>query len=173
MIPDHPGHERSEAEPRKAGGFLRRALAPAAAAVERLLRRGTTELDARERELVQFERELAERETRVQAREDDVNRRRGELGAVELKRAALEQREKAVEAREEALAARDAESQAEGSTSVEHEVSGPVVLFVPGPRYQLVDRDAGVRPGEVVEIEGFEYEAVRVGRSPLPGDTRP
>ena len=136
MIPDRPSHDEGGSRPDKAGGLLRRALSPNAAAeerlltllaerlrelqehaarfqerildlerreellsderaaVERLLRRGTAELEARERELVQFERELADRDARLRTLDADVNRRRSELGAVELKRASVEQREK-------------------------------------------------------------------------------
>jgi hypothetical protein len=142
------------------------------AAVERLLRRGTAELDARERELVQYERELDERDARVQVLETDVNRRRTELGAVELKRASVEQREKAVEAREAVLASRELEAPTL-SVADAAETSGPIVLFVPGVRYRLVEHEAGLHVGDPVEVDGVEYEAVRIGASPLPDDPRP
>jgi hypothetical protein len=143
------------------------------AAVERLLRRGTAELEARERELVQFERELVEREARLDTLEADVKRRRGELGAVELRRAAVELREKAVDAREAEFAARESELEQRPPDGAPSEEGGPVLLFVPGPRYRLVEHESLVRVGDLLELEGVEYVAVRVGRSPLPGDARP
>jgi len=138
------------------------------ASVERLLRRTTTELEAREKELVEFERELRERDGRLAAAEAELARRRSDLGAVELKRAALEQRERALEGREEAVASKETRAeQAIGSSQVS-------LHFVPGPAYRLVEADpCAVVPGAVVEVEGVEYVVTRVGRSPLPGDPRP
>lgn len=74
------------------------------ASVERLLRLGATDLDAREQELQGLGRELAERDARLREAEEELSRRRGELGAVELRREALEQRERALAAREVELA---------------------------------------------------------------------
>ena len=65
------------------------------ASVERMLRLGTSDLEAREAELSEFVRELTEREARLSEAEADVARRRQDLGAVELKRAAVERRERA------------------------------------------------------------------------------
>jgi hypothetical protein len=142
------------------------------ASVERLIRRSTAELEAREKELVDFERELRGREELLSAAEEDVARRREELGAVELKRAALERRERAVEAREAALESSRAavEPAADEPGSIETEVE---LLFVPGVEYRLV-RTAGqaVSTGETLEVEGEEYSVARIGRSPLPRDAR-
>jgi chromosome segregation ATPase len=135
------------------------------AALERLLRRSTTELEAREKELVQFERELDARDDRLRAAEGELARRRSELGAVELKRAALEQREQALESRESAVAEREARP-AGRSTIVE-------LYFVPGPTYLLAEtQSAHLSAGAVVEVDGERYRVVRVGPSPLPGDAR-
>ena len=70
---------------------------------------------------------------------------------------------------------------AEGGTRVERERSVPVqvrtghvcfVLVAGG--YKLIDVDAApARPGELVELEGKRFVAARIGRSPIPGDTRP
>jgi hypothetical protein len=142
------------------------------ASVERLIRRSTTELEAREKELVEFERGLREREQRLSAAEADLARRREDLGAVELKRAALERRERALEGREAALASRETVvAPAPGEEApVQPEVE---LLFVPGAEYRLVDAgDRTPRAGVALELEGEEYVVARVGRSPLPGDDR-
>ena len=65
------------------------------ASVERMLRLGTSDLEAREAELTGYLRELTEREKLVAESEEELGRRRQELGAVELKRAAIERRERA------------------------------------------------------------------------------
>jgi hypothetical protein len=142
------------------------------ASVERLIRRSTAELEAREKELVDFERELRGREERLSIAEADVARRREDLGAVELKRAALERRERAVEAREAALESSQAavEPAAGEPGSIETEVE---LLFVPGAEYRLVSAAGqAVSPGERLEVEGKEYAVARIGRSPLPRDAR-
>jgi hypothetical protein len=77
------------------------------ASVERMLRLGQTDLEARETELTDFLRDLTERESRLEQAEADVARRRRELGAVELKRASVERRERDLEAREAVLAERE------------------------------------------------------------------
>ncbi len=74
------------------------------ASVERMLRLGTADLEAREAELTSFLASLTERETSLSDAEADLARRRQEVGAVELKRAAVERRERAVAARENELA---------------------------------------------------------------------
>jgi hypothetical protein len=147
------------------------------ASVERLLRRGTTELEARERDLMQLERELADREARLREGEAEVTRRRGELGAVELKRASLEQRERVLEARDADLAEREAELDSREtelrSERAATDEPGPALLFVPGAAYRLVEREpAPVAAGASVELDGEEYVVSRVGVSPLPSDVR-
>ena len=142
------------------------------ASVERLIRRSTAELEAREKELVGFERELRGREERLSTAEADLARRREDLGAVELKRAALERRERAVEAREAALESSQATTPptADEPGSIETEVE---LLFVPGVEYRLVSAAGrSVSTGETLEVEGDEYAVARIGRSPLPRDAR-
>ena len=144
------------------------------ASVERLLRQSTAELEAREKELVQFEHELEARDQRLRTSEAQLARRRSDLGAVELKRAALEQRERALETREAALAARE-DRLAEGAGLEDRDVEPRAVelYFVPGPGYRLVEAgEEVVTPEAIVEIDGDEYHVARVGRSPLPGDSR-
>src|SRR5262245_66304619 len=79
------------------------------ASVERMLRLGTSDLEAREAELTDFLAGLTERESDLAAAEEDLARRRQELGAVELKRAAVERRERALEARQAELDERETE----------------------------------------------------------------
>src|SRR6187549_3646916 len=79
------------------------------ASIERMLRLGTSDLEAREAELTDFLVGLTEREAALSAAEEDLGRRRQELGAVELKRAAVERRERALEARESDLEQRETE----------------------------------------------------------------
>jgi hypothetical protein len=142
------------------------------ASVERLLRRSTVELEAREKELIDFERELRARDERLSAAEESLARRRGDLGAVELMRAALERREHAVESREAAIAPR--ESRGDESTVQAGGADAAVeLLFVPGPAYRLAELDdRTLAPGPTVEVDGEEYAVSRIGRSPLPGDER-
>jgi hypothetical protein len=139
------------------------------ASVERLLRRSTAELEAREKELVEFERELQTRDERISAAESELARRRSEVGAVELQRAAVERREQALEAREATVASREAQSDAPAQES-----KPPVeLLFVPGAAYRLVEVEARVlEPGATAEVDGEEYGVTRIARSPLPGDAR-
>jgi DNA repair exonuclease SbcCD ATPase subunit len=144
------------------------------ASVERLLRRSTAELEAREKELVQFERELRERDEHMSAEEAELARRRSELGAVELRRAALEQRERALEGREAALASEEARL-AGFETVAENDAESmrAALLFVPGPTYRLVRAEPDVLAvGAAVQVDGEEYFVARIGRSPLPADPR-
>jgi hypothetical protein len=49
------------------------------------------------------------------------------------------------------------------------------IFFVGGPHgYRVVERD-GPPPvhGDTVEVDGLPYRVLRLGPSPLPGDTRP
>jgi len=146
--------------------------------VERLLRLGSADLEERELELTQLIAELTEREAALRAQEAELARRRAEVGAVELRRAALERRERALERREAELAAREAELAAcapAGGASVPPEASAPapVLLFVPGERYRLVEAvQPPLSPGDAVEVEGARYVVARTGPSPLPGDAR-
>lgn len=143
------------------------------ASVERMLRLGTTDLEARESDLTRLVRELAEREARLREEEDDLARRRSELGAVELKRAAVDQREAALALREARVAAieeRTGNGDAESPPDVRpHQL----LAFVPGEAYSLVELTRPTpTPGERIEIEGEAYVVARVGRSPFPGDRR-
>ena len=162
-------HE-SIAELERREGLLR----DSRASVERMLRLGTSDLEAREAELSGFLQELTDRDARLSEAEVDVARRRQELGAVELKRAALERRERAVEAREEQIAELRAELDeraAAPSPAVEPELVE--LAFVPGDRYRLVEIDATpLTLGFVFEIEDAEFVVSRIARSPLPGDAR-
>ena len=142
------------------------------ASVERMLRMGTTDLEAREAELTDFLSTITDREKALSEAEGDLARRRQELGAVELKRAAVDRRERAVEAKESELAELEAELAARATR--DQTVPESVELaFVPGERYQLVEIE--VTPlvrGADLDIEGVGYSVVRMGRSPLPGDDR-
>lgn len=70
---------------------------------------------------------------------------------------------------------------AEGGTRVDKERSTPsqprtghVCFVLVAGGYKLVDVDAvPARPGELVELDGKRFVAARIGRSPIPGDTRP
>jgi hypothetical protein len=141
------------------------------ASVERMLRLGTSDLEAREAELTGYLRELTEREKLVAESEEELGRRRQELGAVELKRAAIERRERAVEAREAELAERETVVQAVTLASTEPE---PIELaFVPGAHYALVELDAvELTPGLELDVAEETFVVARIGRSPLPGDSR-
>jgi hypothetical protein len=152
------------------------------ASVERLLRLGTSDLDARELELAEFVRELTEREARVREEEVELRQRRSELGPVELKRAAVETRERALDSREAAIAEREArleerdvEAEAEAESAIRETGSPrPSLFFVPGPRYRLVELEhPPVGKGAVVVLEGDEYVVLRTSASPLPNDPRP
>ena len=141
--------------------------------VERMLRLGTSDLEAREAELSEFARSLTEREARLSKAEAELGRRREELGAVELKRAAVERRERELEAREEQLAeaeqrAADGRAPAGGAAA---RVAG--LAFVPGTRYRLLELDdRSLAEGDTIELDDVEYAVVRIGPSPLPGDGR-
>jgi hypothetical protein len=145
------------------------------ASVERMLRLGTSDLEAREAELTDFLTGLTGRESALTAAEEDLARRRQELGAVELKRAAVERRERALEARETELEARETEL-AERAASVPNVGSDPVLVelvFMPGERYRLVDVEpVELTRGYAFEVDGVEYAVAQITRSPLPGDDR-
>ena len=143
--------------------------------MERTLRLGKRELEARESELASALRELADREARVAEAEVDIARRRREVGAVELRRAALERREGDLEAREQELGARLLRAEGARAIATFPESVPDVVelAFVPGTRYTLAPIDAPhVVQGSHLELDGAEYVVARVGPSPLPGDTR-
>jgi hypothetical protein len=149
------------------------------ASVERMLRLGADDLTEREAELQERDREHLERETQLVADEAELNRRRSELGAVELKREAVEQRERAVAAREQELAGPSplgAEQQAEpgGALGPTAEVT---LLFVPGigatHGYRLVEIEPRtLAAGASLELDDGDYVVARLGRAPLPADTR-
>ncbi len=154
------------------------------AAVEEMLRHGSTELDERHTELTALALDLRAREDEIRKQERDLAVRTQELGAVELRRAAVERREEAVTAREAAL---------EQAIHVEPPVeSVPVVVGYPALRpvedepeisahvlwvvedgYRIVARD-GRAPDvdETVDVDGRSFVVTRVGRSTLPDDTR-
>ena len=136
------------------------------------MRLGTADLEAREAELTSFLSSLTERESALSEAETDLARRRQELGAVELKRASVERRERAVASRENELA--ELEQQASELAPVIPSDAAPVELvFVPGERYRLVEIAAtSLARGHVFDVEGSEYAVARIGRSPLPGDSR-
>jgi len=147
------------------------------ASVERMLRLGANDLEAKESGLAQLIDELEERESRLRAAESELERRRGELGAVELKRAAVEQRERAVAMREEQIAELEARLDERGAPEVDVEPASsdlPAQLaFVPGTDYRLVEIDATpLAAGAVLLLDGTPYVVVRTGPSPLPGDER-
>jgi hypothetical protein len=145
------------------------------ASVERMLRLGTSDLEAREAELTDFLTGLTDRESALAAAEEDLARRRQELGAVELKRAAVERRERALKARETELEQREAELE-ERTASAPSLSSDPVIVelvFMPGERYRLVDIEpVELTRGYAFDVEGVEYAVARIARSPLPGDDR-
>ena len=146
------------------------------ASVERMLRLGTSDLEAREAELTGYLRDLTERETRLTEAEEDLARRRQELGAVELKRAAIERRERAVTAREE-LAESDAAMDAAEPTESAESASGAgdvvELAFVPGSQYRLVELDpTPLTPGLAFQAADETFVVTRIGPSPLPGDRR-
>jgi hypothetical protein len=145
--------------------------------VERALRVGTADLDAREADLADLAHELTKREARIRAEEASLADRRSELGAVELKRAAVEQREQALTARETDLSAREeaieVREQAATAAPSSDAALAPLLAFVPGASYRLVEiDDPDLGPGGSLEIDEEEYVVGRVGPSPLPGDPR-
>jgi chromosome segregation ATPase len=136
--------------------------------VERMLRLGTSDLEAREEELAGYLRELTAREKELAEAEEELGERRQELGAVELKRAAVERRERALDAREAELAEREAAAPRLPSESEHVELA-----FVPGAEYLLVELDAApLSAGLELEVADDVFVVTRIGRSPLPGDTR-
>ena len=139
------------------------------ASVERVLRVGTSDLDARESELAGTIQSVADREKELRADETNLARRRGELGAVELKREAIEQRERALDEREERLSQREA-----ASARLEPLGLGMVTLaFIPGVAYRLAELEpTTVTPGTTLQLDARDYVVARVGPSPLPGDDR-
>ena len=147
------------------------------ASVERTLRLGTSDLEARETELTDFLSSLTEREKAITEAEGDLARRRQELGAVELKRAAVERRERAVAAREEELEALRNDLEERAAATAPDPSTGVVpveLVFLPGERYRLVEIEpTPLTVGYAFDVDDVEYAVLRVGRSPLPQDTRP
>jgi chromosome segregation ATPase len=145
------------------------------ASVERTLRLGTSDLEAREAELTDFLSSLTEREAALSEAEVELARRRQELGAVELKRAAVERRERALAEREEELDAlrerlEERETQLAGSGTTAQPVE---LVFLPGERYRIVEIEPVVLTvGYAFDVDDAEYTVARVGRSPLPHDGR-
>jgi hypothetical protein len=150
------------------------------AAVERMLRLGTNDLEARESELTDFLRDFTDREARLADAEADLARRRSELGAVELMRAALERREREVIAREERVTELEAKVRAAAAApspvtpAPSAEAPRPIELVVvPGTEYRLVEIDErALDRGDTFDLDGHEYVVVRTGPSPLPADRR-
>jgi hypothetical protein len=147
------------------------------ASVERMLRLGTSDLEAREAELTTFVSELTEREKQVSEAEEEVARRRQELGAVELKRASVELRERALETKETELVELAAELEERAShvrsTGSESDPTEVELAFVPGERYRLVELDSTkLWTGAAFELESEPFVVARIGRSPLPADPR-
>jgi hypothetical protein len=137
------------------------------ASVERMLRLGTSDLEAREEELAGYLRELTRREKELGQAEEELGERRQELGAVELKRAAVERRERALDAREAELSEREAAAQRPPETEQVE------LAFVPGTEYVLVELDAApLSAGIELEVADDVFVVTRIGRSPFPGDTR-
>jgi hypothetical protein len=138
--------------------------------VERMLRLGTSDLEAREAELTGYLRELTEREKLVAQSEEELGRRRQELGAVELKRAAVERRERAVEGREAEVAEREVVAPAVAAPTEPEPIE---LAFVPGVRYSLVELEAvPLTSGLELDVADETFVVSRIGRSPLPGDSR-
>lgn len=147
-------------------------LSDSRASVERLLRLGTKDLDARESDIARLLSDLTERESRLREQEEELARRRSELGAVELKRLTVEQRERALDAREERIVSGERTLGLTEST-VAPQTETASLAFVPGTRYSLVELEpTPVEAGGVLVVDGVEYVVTRVGSSPLPGDER-
>jgi hypothetical protein len=143
------------------------------ASVERMLRLGTSDLEAREAELTDFLSSLTEREAAISEAEADLARRRQDLGAVELKRAAVERRERALAAREDELEAIREELDERAAAADDAEAVAVELVFLPGERYRLIEIEAApLTAGYVFVVDDVEYAVVRVGRSPLPHDDR-
>jgi len=140
------------------------------ASVERMLRLGTSDLEARETELTGYLRELTEREKVLAEEAEDLGRRRQELGAVELKRAAVERRERAVDVREAELTEREA---AVSTVRTRTEPESVELAFVPGANYVLVELEpVSLALGLELDVADETFVVARIGRSPLPGDRR-
>jgi len=145
------------------------------ASVERMLRLGRSDLEARESELTNYVRELSEREAGIAEAEAEISRRRQDLGAVELKRAAVERRERDVEEREARLAELDDALTTTAAPSMEpaDRIQSVELAFVPGTNYRLVEVTLpDATAGTSVELDGEKLVVSRVGPSPLPGDPR-
>lgn len=153
------------------------------AKVERVLREGSAELDARQAELDARAAELDRREAALAESERRVEDRRRELGAVELRGAALARREDAIDTREKELDLRaetldELAQRLESLPTIgvaEHRVAHEKahVLFLAGERYRLLEREGPApRPGSEVELDDGRYRCVRVTASPLPSDLR-
>jgi predicted RNase H-like nuclease (RuvC/YqgF family) len=145
------------------------------ASVERMLRLGTSDLEAREAELTDFLSSLTEREASVSEAEAELARRRQELGAVELKRAAVERRERALAEREEELDALREQLDERETQLTENETTAESVelVFLPGERYRIVEIEPAVlTAGYSFGVDDVEYIVARIGRSPLPHDGR-
>jgi hypothetical protein len=141
------------------------------ASVERMLRLGTTELEAREAELTDYVRGLGQREAELAKAEDELAHRRQELGAVELKRAAVEARERALEAR--AAEIEEREAALEEKVRADEQARLVELAFVPGASYALVELDpVALSAGTTLAVAGGTFVVIRVGRSPLPNDSR-
>lgn len=150
-------------------------LSDAKASVERLLRLGSRDLDAREADVARLITELTEREQRLRGEETELARRRGETGAVELRRLRVEQQERALEERERALEQREAASSPSRELDPRKpaDAAPPRLAFVPGAAYRLLELDDTASfSGRELVLEGETYEIARIGPSPLPGDSR-
>jgi hypothetical protein len=144
-----------------------RLLSDARASVERLLRLGSRDLDAREADIARLIVELTEREERLRGEEADVTRRREEIGAVELRRLRVEQRERALDEREARVTAAEDERPHHG------DAVAPTLAFVPGTSYRLVEiGERNLLVDGRVDLDGQLYEIARAGPSPLHGDRR-
>jgi hypothetical protein len=139
------------------------------ASLERLLRLGANDLDARESELQQRLAELDDREVRARADEAELARRREEVGAVELRRASVELRERALDEREAELDEREARLAVARAPAP---ATAAPLAFVPGDGYGLVELEEPATAGQQLVLEGEEYVVARIGPSPLPGDPR-
>ena len=147
------------------------------ASVERMLRLGTSELEARESELTSFVGELAEREAQLARSEEELARRRQELGAVELKRASVEGRERAVAPEKRSL-----QSSKRPWTSVRRRSLGRIRRQRRRGRARVRarralprrrDRRCRARTGNAFELEGDAFVVARVGRLSPPRGSAP
>jgi len=141
-------------------------LSDSRASIERLLRLGSKDLDAREADIARLIAELTAREERLRDEEIEIANRRAEIGAVELRRARVEQHERALQEREARLAARERDAAAA------ERARAPRLAFVPGQAYRLLELDEDAVEDGAVTVDGERYEIARVGPSPLPRDER-